>query len=40
MEDDFDAYFDEELRLAPKSLTQHLYHYTSAEAAVFGILNS
>lgn len=40
MDQDHDAYFDAELRAASRSLTSHLYHYTSAEAGVFGILNS
>jgi len=37
---DFDAYLDEEILRAPKTLTDHLFHYTNANAAICGILRS
>lgn len=40
MDVDNDAYFEEELRRAPRALSDHLFHYTNADAALFGILAS
>lgn len=40
MDVDHDAYFEEELKHAPRVLSDHLFHYTNAEAALFGILGS
>lgn len=40
MEFDAEGYLDAELLAAPKKLTGNLFHYTSAEAAIFGILGS
>ncbi|WP_299926891.1 DUF2971 domain-containing protein [uncultured Nocardioides sp.] len=38
MPTDYTAYFEEELRNAPKRQTDDLYHYTSSDAAILGIL--
>lgn len=38
MPTDHTAYFEEELRNATKRQTEHLYHYTSSDAAILGIL--
>lgn len=35
---DYTAYFEVELRDAPKKRTEDLYHYTSSDAAILGIL--
>lgn len=40
MDADYDAYFEEELRQAPKVLSDHLFHYTNPDAALYGILAS
>jgi hypothetical protein len=37
---DHDAYLEAELLNAPRRLSNHLFHYTNAEAAIFGILRS
>ncbi|QIX27063.1 DUF2971 domain-containing protein [Nocardioides sp. JQ2195] len=38
MSTDYTAYFEEELRNSPKRQTDDLYHYTSSDAAILGIL--
>ncbi|QYJ03246.1 DUF2971 domain-containing protein [Nocardioides panacisoli] len=38
MPTDYTAYLEEELRNAPKKRTDDLYHYTSSDAAILGIL--
>lgn len=40
MEFDFEAYLDQELTSAPRELSKDLYHYTSSDAAILGILSS
>lgn len=40
MSEDFGAWFDAELQGAPKTLTDNLFHYTNADAALFGILST
>ncbi|RKG79733.1 DUF2971 domain-containing protein [Corallococcus exercitus] len=37
---DHEAYLEAELLNAPRRLSNHLFHYTNAEAAIFGILRS
>ncbi|RKG69839.1 DUF2971 domain-containing protein [Corallococcus sp. CA054B] len=37
---DHEAYLEAELLNAPRQLSNHLFHYTNAEAAIFGILRS
>ncbi|MEU4532502.1 DUF2971 domain-containing protein [Micromonospora ureilytica] len=37
---DHEAYLEHELINAPRALSNHLFHYTNAEAAIFGILRS
>jgi len=37
---DHEEYLEAELRNAPRRLSNHLFHYTNAEAAIFGILRS
>lgn len=37
---DHEASLEAELAHAPKSLSDHLFHYTNSEAAIFGILKS
>jgi hypothetical protein len=40
MSEDFAACFDAELQGSPKTLTDNLFHYTNADAALFGILST
>ncbi|WP_082569289.1 DUF2971 domain-containing protein [Microbacterium sp. Root180] len=40
MEFDHSAFLDAEVLLAPRTPTANLYHYTNADAAIFGILKS
>lgn len=40
MDFDFEAYRDQELTLAPRVLTNDLFHYTSSDAAILGILST
>lgn len=37
---DHEAHLEAELHYAPRQLSNHLFHYTNAEAAIFGILRS